>query len=143
MAVRPNNPNANPAGAFPLGRVIQTVNRYLLPSGRVRELREVVETFQDSQGIFRTGKYVEAVPPLDCGCVPEDMNDVAECARCGSVVCASKHSLTCPVCGIVHCLACTVTLEIEDGREIRLCKECAAEARTPTVIKVIRKAIWG
>jgi hypothetical protein len=128
------------------GRLIETVERYCLPSGKVRELRKIIGTIQDPSGIFRTQELVEVVPALDCSCVPHDLHDIAECTRCGSVMCASKHSGTCPSCGQVYCTACLCEAEVEDSEgvkeTIRVCRDCADEMARPVILKVLRK-IWG
>lgn len=148
MAQTPNPnpvPGAGPGSPFQgiaaLGRVIETTMRYHTPSGQVRELRKRVITIQDQQGIFRTDELIEVVPPLVCSCVPEHLSDLAECSRCLSITCASKHSQTCPLCGRPHCSACLTRLETEEGI-IVACVTCAEQVKKPLRTS-LKKLIWG
>jgi len=143
------NPFQGPGVPLPVmapGRVIESVERCHLPSGKVRELRKLSCTMQDANGIFRTEELVEVVPPLDCSCVPHDLHDISECTQCGSVMCASKHSGTCPSCGNVFCTACLVDTEVTDAdgvkKNSRVCRDCAREMDTPALVKLFRK-IWS
>ena len=139
-------PGQTSPGQLAPGRVIEKVERYLFPSGKVRQLRRLVYTVQDSTGVFRTLEQVEAEPPLDCSCVPVDMHDLAECMRCGSIVCATKHSFTCPRCGKIYCSACGCDpAESKDPavqlKGKKICRQCEKEA-SETVIRKIFSKIW-
>jgi hypothetical protein len=141
--MNPGNTAGFPFGSVPpIGRVIEVVERYCTPSGQIRELRRVKETVQDSQGVLRTTEVTMVLPPLACSCVPRDLNDIAECSRCLSVVCASKHSSTCQGCGLVYCSACMAIVAVEE-QQVRICKGCAEAATTPTWLKFFRGLIWG
>jgi len=122
------------------GRVITQVERYLFPSGRCRELRKIAATVQDASGVFQTEEIVEVVPPLDCSCLVKDLRDCVECAGCGAIVCANKHSATCPECGNVYCAACLAIVSVEE-RELRLCKPCGEKLTTHPLIMLF-KNIW-
>lgn len=146
-SVMPTNPN-NPLGQSPLGslapgRIIESVERYWLPSGRYRELRRSTCTMQDANGIFRTQEFVEAVPALDCSCIPATMNDIAECTLCSAVCCAGKHSFTCR-CGAVCCSGCRREVEVLDEesgekKTLVLCKNCEDELHP---IRKLIRMIW-
>lgn len=125
-----------------IGRVIQTVERVRFPSGAVREFRLLIITFRDANGLFRTEELREIVPPLDCSCIPAALADASECTNCSAIICSSKHSGTCRTCGRVFCTACASEVEVE-GRVVRICRECIAEATTPKIIRFLRKVIWG
>ena len=148
MALTPNTNSAQGGGSgSPFqgvtapGRVIETTQRYHTPSGQVRELRKRVITLQNAPGIFRTDDLIEVIPPLACSCLPENMNDLAECSRCLSLTCASKHSQTCPLCGRPHCSACLTKLATEEGT-IVVCVTCADQAKRP-LLTMMKKLIWG
>jgi FYVE zinc finger len=131
-----------------VGRTIEIVHRYHTPSGQMREVHVQKATIEDPPGVFRTYELVEVIPPLACSCIPHDENDIAECSRCLSVVCASKHSGTCHACGRVYCTGCLSVLEVPDtntgkSKEVRLCKGCEAEARELPILKVLRRSLWG
>jgi len=142
----PQNPSP-PVDPVVPGRVIQSVQRIFLPSGKVRELYKLSLTVQDANGTFRTDELVEHRPPSDCSCSPRDHHDVAECVRCGAVVCG-RHSGTCQACGRVHCTACITEAEVGDAPEVkkivRVCRGCDEEMkieRSP-FLKLLRQ-IWG
>ncbi len=123
------------------GRIVEQVQVYNLPSGRIRELRQIIETVRHEFNNFRTNSRIEARPPYDCSCVPESMTDIAECSNpeCLVIVC-SRHSFTCQVCGKVHCTACGVA---DEYGYFRICRACYRELSTPWIFRWLRKIIWG
>lgn len=153
MPTNPNNPlGQSPLGSLAPGRVIESTERYWFPSGRFRDLYRITSTLQGPDSVFRTLDFVEVKPPLDCSCIPQTMNDIAECTRCQAITCRSVHSFTCPSCGCPHCTGCRVDLEVEakdvepngePKRVIQVCRTCAdeLELQTHPILKLIRK-IW-
>ncbi len=128
-------------GFPPPGRFIETIRRHRTPSGQVRELRKIVETVCDSHGVYTTYESLEVVPPLDCSCLPESIHDVAECSRCLSIVCQTKHATTCTACGRVHCSGCMTTITVED-EEISVCRDCEKKLNHPFLSRVMN-LLWG
>ncbi len=122
------------------GRIVEHVQVYHLPSGRIWELRQIVETLRDRYGTFRTNSRIEAKPSYDCSCVPESMTDIAECSNpeCLAIVC-TRHSFTCEVCGKVYCTACGVA----DEYGFRICKKCWKKMTTPRLVRWIKSLFWG
>jgi hypothetical protein len=123
------------------GRVITKVRRYTSPSGQVVELQWVTVTIQDSQGIWRTEEVIELKRPLDDGITPTDCDQIRECVRCLSLI-HIMNAYRCPSCSQCYCLPCTEIIGA-DGKEIRVCAACAKEAKTPAVLNLLRKVIWG
>ena len=122
------------------GRVINKVKRYVSPFGQVVEIRRATITVQDDQGIFRTEKLVEVVPPLADGTMPEDPGLIRCCFRCFSLI-HVENSYTCPSCGLVFCLPDTAVVDIE-GQKVRVCAECAKSIRSPW-LQLAKKFLWG
>ena len=122
------------------GRVVTHVERYHFPSGQYRELRKIIVTVQDANGIFDTEEIVEVVPPLDCSCIVENLRDAVECANCIAIVCASQHSATCPECGNVFCAGCLHVVAVKE-HEMRVCEKCGQKLTTHPLIRFIKK-IW-
>jgi len=123
------------------GRISEHVQVYNLPSGRIRELRQIVETVIDDYNRARTNSRIEARPPLDCSCVPEDMTDIAECSNpeCLAIVC-TRHSFTCEECGGVFCLRCGVA---DEYGYFRICKKSWKKMTTPRIVRWIKSLLWG
>jgi hypothetical protein len=125
------------------GRVITKIKRYTSPSGQIVELQWVTVTLQDNNGIWRTEEVVELKRPLDDGITPTDCDQIRECVRCQSLI-HIMNAYRCPICSLCYCLPCTENIRVEgQDREIRVCVNCAKEARTPALINLFRKVIWG
>jgi hypothetical protein len=123
------------------GRVITKIKRYTSPSGQVSEMQCVTVTLQDNQGIWRTEEVVELKRPLDDGITVTDCDQIRECVRCKSLI-HVVNSYLCPSCSLCYCLPCTENIKTED-QKVRVCANCAKEARTPAFINLLHKVIWG
>ncbi len=120
-------------------RIVEEIERYHLPSGKVRVLQSLRYTVPEG-ATFRTRSEIEAVPGLDCSCQPRNLSDLAECVACQAVVCASRHSFTCEKCGLTHCTACGVA---DDAGYFRICRSCWREISTPPLIRFLKRLFWG
>lgn len=127
-------PNITPA------RVVIHVERFNLPSGRCREFCKTVVTAPDASGVYRTEETVEVTPPLECSCIPEDLHDVVECTSCAAIVCATKHAAMCSRCGLVFCVVCLTTVQVDDA-PIKLCEACRVQVACHPLIRLLKK-IW-
>jgi hypothetical protein len=123
------------------GRIVEHVQVYNLPSGKIRELRQIIETVRDEYNNFRTNFRIAAGPPFDCSCMPEDMEDIAECSNpeCRAIVC-KRHSFTCQADGRVYCTACGVA---DEYGYFRICRKCWRKMTTPRVVRWIKSLLWG
>jgi hypothetical protein len=135
--------NANqqpPFGLQNLGRVVTKREPYCAPiSGKRVEIQHVMVTTCDN-GLFRTDELKEGVV-LDDGRLCTSVADIRECSLCLSLVHAD-NSHVCPACGRTFCLSCVQTIETE-GQKVRICLSCAKEAKTPTVVRILKNVIWG
>jgi hypothetical protein len=123
----------HPFGLDEPGRVIVESETYRAPiSGRTIEIIGIVETIYD-QGIFRTGK--KKLPEvLDDGRSVTSTDPIRECARCLALV-HVDNSYVCR-CGRTFCSSCK---DIDSGS----CIDCAMDAKTPAVVRMIKKLVWG
>jgi len=123
------------------GRVITEAKQYQSPSGKIVNLQKLTVTVQDNQGIWRTEVIVKVDRPLDDGTTPNDCSEIRECFCCQSLI-HVNNSYMCPTCCQCFCLPCTENIKLKD-KEVRVCVACAKEAKTPVVLNILRKAIWG
>jgi hypothetical protein len=123
------------------GRVIRKIKRHTMPSGKVVELQWVSTTIRDNQGVWHSEETIEMVPPSEDGSVVTETNyeNLNECTRCLSV---TVEPYRCPECCKTYCLPCTEKIMIEE-MEVRVCVDCAKEARTPVFLKILKNMIWG
>ena len=125
------------------GRRIENRLPVLLPSGATREFYENVITYLEPPLTYVTCREMGVRPGYDCSCQPMGPNDISECSnpKCLAVTCLA-HSDTCPFCGQTYCTGCLTTTYVL-GFESLICRLCDKDLRTPKIIKILRKMIWG
>lgn len=127
---------------FAPGRRIENRHPVTLPSGRIREFYETVETRLEPPLNYVTYREFGIRPGHDCGCQPRSFEDISECSNpaCLAVTCL-RHSSTCFFCGRVYCSAC-VSLVWGYYFITSICCLCEKERTTPKVIKMLNQLVW-
>jgi hypothetical protein len=127
---------------FAPGRRIENRHPVTLPSGRIREFYEIIETRLEPPLDYITRREFGIRPGHDCGCQPLGFWDISECCnpKCLSVTC-KVHSATCFICGRVYCSGC-VSLVWGYYFITSLCHSCEKELSTPELIKKLNKLVW-
>jgi len=141
LANQNNSFNQAPARPAVPGRIIENVQRYRLPSGKIRKVRTLIRTIMDQNSIYRTRQVIDVEPPLDCSCIPDNPSHIVECTRCGSVVC-QRHSSTCMVCGNVFCTGCLKRITV-NGISAIVCRDCALDIKSSKLLKLLIHFFWG
>jgi hypothetical protein len=135
MTTGSQNTFSQPQLSLTPGRIITKIKRYNLPSGKVHEIRKVITTVQDNQGIWRTEEFTDA-DSLDDGSILTEKNGdkLHDCIICGG---STVQEYQCPeCCEWVH-MTCT-----EEHKDRRICKNCAWQLKHPNLNR-LHKFIWG
>jgi hypothetical protein len=124
------------------GRRIEIRHPVILPSGRVREFYEIIETHCERPLTYVTHREFGIRPGHDCACQPLGYGDISECSnlKCLSVTC-KMHSATCFFCGRVYCSAC-VNLVHGFYFITNICHTCQKELSKSKLRKVWDKLMW-
>ena len=125
------------------GRLIVNRQPILLPSGKMREFYEIVNTYLVPPATYITYREFGVRPGYDCACQPQGSWDIAECSKCLSVTCLLRHSRTCVLCGRPHCSGCLTNCLLINGNTCVICKDCEKDMKTPKSIKFLNKLFWG
>ncbi|MFH1022509.1 MAG: hypothetical protein V1809_03910 [Planctomycetota bacterium] len=143
MPTDPNDPNfIHPFIGFDIpGSETRETEIVRFPSGAIRRFIKTIDVSFGNDLQYRTNAVLDIVPPLDCSDSPRDSHDAVECYRCLSIVCATRHSITCPSCGRISCTACLGRTAV-NGTTMVMCKECARENETHPLVKIYRKLLW-
>ena len=143
MVAMPFDNGFHSAGVVPFapGRRIENRHPVILPSGRVREFYDIVETRLDPPLTYVTHRDFGIRPGHDCGCQPRGFEDISECSnpKCLSVTCL-RHSSTCFFCGQVYCSAC-VSLVWGYYFLTSICHFCEKDRTTPELIKMLDRLL--
>jgi hypothetical protein len=145
MAGTPNNFGAagppDPMAAMLGGREKIETRRLPLGGGRFIEAIFRQTTEMNDQGIWVTETLISVDPPLECGDVPTDIEDVVVCQRCGALVCASKHAVFCQAgCGRLVCTRC-VDFDASGEGGAFTCKDCADTPKG--IFGWVSRFVWG
>lgn len=125
MQEQANDRNAAVFDSSPLpGRRIQKFQQLQMPSGQSLDVGTVSESGWDGDRIATT-EY-QLLAGLHCGCTTVALDRVAECARCQSLVCIDRHTLTCSFCHRNICTECMEVYPLEDGPAYT-CKTCVSD----------------
>jgi len=128
------------------GRKIREVERVWFPSGRYVDYVRIEATVLDRDGNYFTQVLTHVFPPPDDGSCPESPAELVECCRpgCRRIV-AEVSSFQCAACLGRFCQAsCGVLVEVEEGKTVVLCPECAAAAKHPWRTRIVGavRRIW-
>ena len=138
MTIPPSFPMGGPFGSASVPeRVIEQVERALMPSGRQIEIKHLIVTQQDGLGRFVTRDDAIAFT-ADCGDTIRSFEQLSECSGCSAIVC-KMHSCTCSACGKPFCTACTTDAETPGER---ICENCARKAKKKARLRWLIGLIW-
>jgi hypothetical protein len=131
-----NNQNVFNQQGWPPGRAIKKVKRLAFPSGQVIELRWIIVTSRDQQGVWRTEELFEVDPPPKDGCLVTEDNypDLQECNRCQRIVLTSYE---CPRCCLRYGADCTTKDPTEETTQ-RFCVDCAKAVKHPVLYSILK-----
>ncbi len=133
MSPVPFNP-INPQQFSQTGdRVTTDVQRYCSPTGQIADII-VNDLTIDSNGVWKTEKLRECIPPLADGRIPDSPKDIRECCRCQGLI-HVESSYICPVCNLTFCIVCTTEFSPDKDKSIRLCIPCVEKATTTPLQK--------
>ena len=120
-------------------RHIEKIIPRLLPSGRLFQFYDIVETVVEPPLRYVTRHYRGVEPGLSCSCYPTSEYDISECSnqRCLAVTCL-RHSDACPFCGGIYCTQCLTCVQ-KEGAPIVVCRSCQRRLTGPLIIRLLKR----
>jgi hypothetical protein len=140
-----------PTGQIPQ-KVIRNIQRKLLPSGRVLELRDIEMQWICNGSVIKDATY-EMEPEAADGTLPKDLSEVNECCVCLGIF-SNANLATCTVCG-QYCSGGPCRIEVPPSPELQmgintglvnppkqfLCRICHEESQM-TLLDKLRRFFW-
>jgi len=127
----------------PPKREFEVIATSITSSGQQVEIRKVKESFLiPNKNTYATREYILIDPHLIDGIIPDSINDVKECPCCMRLFHIS-NAFQCPQCKLFAFKPHYEEVDVDGKGLCDVCLVCAKELKTPKIIRIARKLIWG
>ena len=128
----------------PPKREIEVIETSVTLSGQRVEIRSVKESFYNlNTNTFTTREYIFVNPPLIDGMTATSVNQIKECPCCLGLFHIS-NAYQCPHCKLFAFKPHYEQVDLDgEGNLCNVCLVCAKVLKTPKIIRIASKIIWG